>query len=102
MFRKTLPSQTQPFVFETHHHLRLGGDMLPVLPLVLMLAGTFLISMLGAKALLFAGISGVAVIPLTGLLRPVRARPRLPRLCDLSIAAGFSHLVGAQPGPCGR
>lgn len=48
VFRKTLPSQTQPFVFETHHHLRLGGDMLPVLPLVLMLAGTFLISMLGA------------------------------------------------------
>ncbi|MEX3846277.1 CHASE domain-containing protein [Paraburkholderia sp. BR10882] len=44
VYRKTLPSQTQPFVFETRRQL--GAEVIPVLPVVLALIVTFVISLL--------------------------------------------------------
>ncbi|AYY58283.1 GHKL domain-containing protein [Burkholderia multivorans] len=44
VYRKTLPSQIQPFVFETRRQL--GAEAVPVLPVVLALLATFVISLL--------------------------------------------------------
>ena len=44
VYRKTLPSQTQPFVFETRRQL--GAEVIPLLPVVLALIVTFVISLL--------------------------------------------------------
>ncbi|TDR04457.1 CHASE domain-containing protein [Paraburkholderia silvatlantica] len=44
VYRKTLPSQIQPFVFETRQQL--GAEVIPVLPVVLALIITFVISLL--------------------------------------------------------
>lgn len=43
-YRKTLPSQIQPFVFETRRQL--GAEVIPVLPVALTLIATFVISLL--------------------------------------------------------
>lgn len=43
-FRKTLPSQIQPFVFETRRQL--GAEVIPVLPVALALIATLVISLL--------------------------------------------------------
>ncbi|MFM0382775.1 CHASE domain-containing protein [Paraburkholderia dipogonis] len=44
VYRKTLPSQIQPFVFETRWQL--GAEVIPVLPVVLVLIAIFVISLL--------------------------------------------------------
>ena len=44
VYRKTLPSETQPFVFETRRQL--GAEVIPLLPVVLALIVTFVISLL--------------------------------------------------------
>jgi len=43
-YRRTLPSQIQPFVFETRRQL--GAEIIPILPVVLALIATFVISLL--------------------------------------------------------
>ncbi|MGU7773675.1 CHASE domain-containing protein [Burkholderia sp. MR1-5-21] len=44
VYRKTLPSQIQPFIFETRRQP--GAEIIPVLPVVLALIATFVISLL--------------------------------------------------------